>query len=121
MFYESLHQLTADQKKHLKTDGVTSQLLCDWRQKRRFPTEAQAVIYAEIAELNRHDLADELVLLRATEKDKPRLLRAMGKLKEAFGTGYLLVAVVACVVSVASHIGDALRCIFRKARTIRVM
>ena len=91
--------------------GVSPTRVNDWHKGHRpCPMEVQLRL-CDIAELS-----DEMCL--AHLRDAAQLSPKKCLVGE---TEYSLLAAVACVVSVAALMPDALRCIFRKARTIRVM
>ena len=80
MFLQVLTRLTTDQKRELRALGIKPQLLSNWRSGHRIPTEVQIALLASVAGADRHELQDEIALLRATPEQRSLLERVMGKL-----------------------------------------
>jgi hypothetical protein len=100
MLLRTITGLTVNQKRDLDSRGISKQLLTHWKNGRRLPTEVQTVILADVAGVDRHELQDEIALMRATPEQKTILERAMGKLKAGALASFAL-ALVGVVANVA--------------------
>lgn len=96
MFLQSIQGLTRDQKHDLAAAGIDRQMLSSWRTERRLPTEPQLAIYAGVTGIDRHQLQDEIALLRATPEQRNLMERLLGKLAS---TSAAILGATALIVS----------------------
>lgn len=81
MLKAAIDLLTREQREKLHEFGIDSSVLSRWRTGKRFPTEVQAIFFADLVGIDHHKLQDEIALARATPEQRTLLLRVMGKLK----------------------------------------
>jgi predicted regulator of amino acid metabolism with ACT domain len=79
MLQRLIDSLTAEQRAKLHEFGMTTQRITDIKHGRRLPTEVQVVALAEVCGVDRHDLQDEIALLRATPEQRTLIERVMRK------------------------------------------
>jgi ABC-type iron transport system FetAB ATPase subunit len=77
MFREGIAVLTTEQRSALGACGIDKHLISKWQHGHRLPTEPQVVLLAAIVGLNRHQLQDEIAMLRASEAQRPMVERAL--------------------------------------------
>lgn len=105
MLQDLISWLTAEQRAKLHEYGLTTQRITDIKGGRRLPTEVQVVAIAEVCGVDRHQLQDEVALLRASPEQRKLLERVLGKLKGG-AVAMLFCGVVAAAFS-AGFFGGA--------------
>jgi hypothetical protein len=94
MLLDLLKTLDREKREQLRDFGITDQLVSNWRTGRRLPTEVQAVALASVCGVDRHELQDEIALMRATPEQRTLLERVMSKSAGVIATVAVMVAVV---------------------------
>jgi transcriptional regulator with XRE-family HTH domain len=94
MWPSLLDQLTKDDREFLHEFGVPSSVLSNWRKGKRLPTEPQVAALAARLNVDRHELQDEIALMRATPEQRTLLERVMRKSAGAIASIAVMVAVV---------------------------
>ena len=100
MFKTLMDSLSTEQRAKLHEFGMSPQQITNIRSGRALPTEVQVIALADVTGVNRHDLQDEIALLRATPEQLPMLKRVMGKTRGA--VAMLLCGVIAGAVGAAA-------------------
>ena len=93
MLANLVETLTREQREKLLEFGIHRGLLHHWKHGTRLPTEVQAVALAEVAGVDRHQLQDEIALLRATPEQRTLLDRLMRRSAGVIAGIALMVAV----------------------------
>lgn len=75
-----LDSLTTEQRAKLHEKGILQQRISDWKAGRRLPTEDQVIWLADVCQIDRHKLQDEIALMKAPADQKEALARLLGKL-----------------------------------------
>lgn len=77
MLQELLRALSHDQKTELYKRHIRPQLLSDWKNGRRLPTEVQVADVAEVTGAEWADLQAEITVMRAPEERREEIARAI--------------------------------------------
>ncbi len=77
MFADVITRLSHDQKTELYRRRVTPQLLSDWKNGRRLPTEVQVVDLADVTHSDWIELQKEVTVLRAPEERREEIAKAI--------------------------------------------
>jgi len=93
MLEDVIKRLDREKREQLRGFGISDQLISHWRTGRRLPTEVQTVALAEVCGVDRHELQDEIALMRATPEQRTLLERVMSKSTGAIATIALTLAV----------------------------
>jgi hypothetical protein len=77
MFADVITRLNHDQKTELYRRRVTPQLLSDWKNGRRLPTEVQVADLADVTHADWVELQKEVTVLRAPEDRREEIAKAI--------------------------------------------
>lgn len=86
MWPNLLDHLSPEVREELRANGIDRQLIHAWKKGTRLPTEVQVVVLAAFAKVDRHQLQDEIAVLRATPEQRKLLERVMGKARGVVAT-----------------------------------
>jgi len=77
MFADVITRLSHDQKTELYRRRVTPQLLSDWKNGRRLPTEVQVADLADVTHADWVELQKEVTVMRAPEDRRAEIAKAI--------------------------------------------
>lgn len=77
MFADVITRLNHDQKTELYRRKVTPQLLSDWKNGRRLPTEVQVADLADVTHADWVELQKEVTVMRAPEDRRAEIAKAI--------------------------------------------
>ncbi len=77
MFADVITRLNHDQKTELYRRKVTPQLLSDWKNGRRLPTEVQVADLADVTHADWVELQKEVTVMRAPQDRRDEIAKAI--------------------------------------------